>query len=63
MRLEQIMNETIIKEIKSIYSGRTKVKNPITTLPEVNLKKNTVVSSNKTFFNGVIEKLDIPINK
>ncbi len=56
------MNETIIKEIKSIYSARIKSDNPAAVTPEIQAirpeKKN-----NKTFFNGVIDKLNIIVNK
>lgn len=56
------MNETIIKEIKSIYSGRIKTDNPSNITPEIqtiNAKKK----ENKSFFNGVIEKLNIVVTK
>lgn len=55
------MNETVIKEIKSIYSGRIKSNNPAMVKPEIRTIKHSK-SENKTFFNGVIDKLNIVVN-
>lgn len=56
------MNETIIKEIKSIYSARIKSNNPAHITPEIKTIKPEH-KNNKTFFNGVIDKLNIIIDK
>lgn len=56
------MNESVIKEIKSIYSGRIKSNNPTVVTPEIEAIK-PVKKENKTFFNGVIEKLNIIVSK
>ncbi len=53
------MNESIIKEIKTIYSGRITPENTPAVTPEVKKTKKKNIQQNKTFFNGVIEKLDI----
>ena len=53
------MNETIIKEIKSIYSSRTH--NPKLITPEINIRQKR--KGKKSFFNGVIDKLNIVIEK
>ena len=46
------MNETIIKEIKSIYSARIISNNPAHITPEIKAIKPEQ-KSNKSFFNGV----------
>ena len=56
------MNETVIKEIKSIYSGRIKSTNPATITPEIQTIKPEK-KENKSFFNGVIDKLNIIVTK
>ncbi|MBQ8669343.1 hypothetical protein IJ472_06155 [bacterium] len=56
------MNESIIKEIKSIYSARIKSNNPAHITPEIKAIKPEH-KSNKTFFNGVIDKLNIIVEK
>ncbi len=53
------MNESIIKEIKTIYSGRITPEHTPAVTPEVKKTKTKNIRQNKTFFNGVIEKLDI----
>jgi len=53
------MNDAIIKEIKTIYSGRITPENTPAITPEVKKTPRKSKSKNKTFFNGVIEKLDI----
>ncbi len=53
------MNESIIKEIKTIYSGRITPENTAAVTPEVKKAPPKKGKQNKTFFNGVIEKLDI----
>ncbi len=55
------MNEAIIKEIKTIYSGRVTPENSPVATPEVK-KETKKVCKSKTFFNGVMEKLDILVN-
>lgn len=55
------MNESIIKEIKTIYSGRVTPENSPVVTPEVK-KETKKVCKSKTFFNGVMEKLDILVN-
>ena len=55
------MNEPIIKEIKTIYSGRVTPENSPVVTPEVK-KETKKVCKSKTFFNGVMEKLDILVN-
>lgn len=51
----------MIKEIKTIYSGRIKSTNPIAVTPEINTLKTKASLGQKrqTFFNGVIDKLNI----
>ncbi len=56
------MNETIIKEIKSIYSARIKTNNPALITPEIRAIKHEQ-KNNKSFFNGVIDKLNIIVDK
>lgn len=56
------MNETVIKEIKSIYSGRIKSNTPTTITPEIQTI-SAEKKENKSFFNGVIEKLNIIVTK
>jgi len=55
------MNESIIKEIKTIYSGRAgKPYTPAVT-PEIEKTPEKKVNKNNkknTFFNGVMKKLD-----
>lgn len=53
------MNESIIKEIKTIYSGRITPENTAAVTPEIKKTPQKKSRKNKTFFNGVIEKLDI----
>ena len=55
------MNEARIKEIKTIYSGRVTPENSPVVTPEVK-KETKKVCKSKTFFNGVMEKLDILAN-
>lgn len=57
------MNESIIKEIKTIYSGRSYAQNPPVSAPEIKKPAKRNSGKNKTFFNGVIEKLDIIVTK
>lgn len=57
------MNESIIKEIKTIYSGRVSTNATPAVTPEIKKTKKINSKSSKTFFNGVIEKLDILVNK
>lgn len=52
------MNETVIKEIKSIYSSRIKSDNPAAITPEIQTIKPET-KEHKSFFNGVIDKLNI----
>lgn len=56
------MNETIIKEIKSIYSAKIKSNNPAHVTPEIKAVKPEH-KGRKAFFNGVIDKLNIIVNK
>lgn len=53
------MNDAIIKEIKTIYSGRITPENTPAVTPEVKKTTQKKKCANKTFFNGVIEKLDL----
>ncbi|MBQ8459767.1 hypothetical protein IJ541_06665 [bacterium] len=55
------LNESMIKEIKSIYSGRLKSTNPISKAPDIKFVKNGCSSRRKSFFNGVIDKLNIVV--
>jgi hypothetical protein len=57
------MNKTKIKQIKSMYSAKIHSKNPQTATPEIGkgLKKSN--SRKTTFFNGVIDKLNIVVTK
>jgi hypothetical protein len=56
------MNKTKIKQIKSMYSAKIHSKNSQTTTPEIT-SDNKNSSSRKTFFNGVIDKLNIIVTK
>lgn len=56
------MNESIIKEIKTIYSGRVSHNSSSVVTPELKNKSVRKPRRNKTFFNGVMEKLDIWVN-
>lgn len=56
------MNESVIKEIKSIYSGRIKSENPMAITPEIQTIKPEK-KEHKSFFNGVIDKLNIIVKK
>lgn len=56
--------EEMIKEIKSIYSGRIKSANPFVTtsnIASVNPMAKSMVKKN-TFFNSVIDKLNIVVS-
>ncbi|MBD5402786.1 hypothetical protein HDR58_08310 [bacterium] len=56
------MNESIIKEVKSIYSGKKRNTNP--NMPEFGLESDELnFDEPKSFFNGVIEKLNIVVEK
>lgn len=56
------MNEAIIKEVKSIYSNKIRNNNP--NMPEFDIEQDKQKSNEpKTFFNGVIEKLNIIVDK
>jgi hypothetical protein len=57
------MNKTKIKQIKSMYSAKIHSQNPQTATPEIGkgIKKNTAKKT--TFFNGVIDKLNIVVSK
>lgn len=56
------MNESIIKEVKSIYSAKVRNTNP--NMPEFGLESDELdFNEPKTFFNGVIEKLNIIVEK
>lgn len=58
------MNETVIKEIKSIYSGRIKSTIPPTVVaPEISTIKPHINGERQSFFNGVIDKLNIIVNE
>ena len=52
------MNKSIIKEVKSVYSNKIRANNSVSMNPEIISNKNKV-KKEKTFFNGVIEKLNI----
>lgn len=56
------MNDATIKEIKSIYSARIRSNNPATITPEIQTIKPEQ-KENKSFFNGVIDKLNIIVTK
>jgi hypothetical protein len=56
------MNKTKIKQIKSMYSAKIQSKNPQTITPEITFEKKHS-GSRKTFFNGVIDKLNIIVTK
>jgi len=51
------MNESLIKEIKALYSSRAKENKSPLALPEIQQKELRVKPKN-TFFNGVLEKLN-----
>lgn len=52
------MNKSIIKEVKSVYSNKIRTNNSTTLNPEIKSVKPEIKNS-KSFFNGVIEKLNI----
>ena len=54
------MKESEIKELKSIYSSKIRKADP--TAINSDIKSLKSVKSKKTFFNGVIEKLNIIVN-
>ncbi len=56
------MNESVIKEIKSIYSARIKSNNPTAITPEIQAIRPDA-KEHKSFFNGVIDKLNIIVPK
>ena len=56
------MNKTVIKEIKTIYSARIKSVNPVAITPEIQTIK-PAKRNNRTFFNGVIDKLNIIVTQ
>jgi len=56
------MNETVIKEIKSIYSSKIRNNNTKSVNPDIK-SITSETSENQTFFNGVIEKLNIVVSK
>ena len=56
------MNESIIKEVKSIYSAKVRNTNP--NMTEFGLESDELnFNEPKTFFNEVIEKLNIIVEK
>lgn len=56
------MNESVIKEVKSIYSAKIRNTNPIAITPEIKALKAEPKGS-QSFFNCVIEKLNIIVSK
>lgn len=56
------MNKTAIKEIKSIYSGRIKSQKSEITNTEIKTIKDNIKTpaEKKSFFGGVMQKLNIP---
>ncbi len=55
------MNEATIKEVKSIYSSKLRSVDP--TSVKTDIKSIKAQKANKSFFNGVIEKLNIIVQK
>ncbi len=56
------MNESVIKELKSIYSSKIKNNNPDAVKADIKTIK-AETKGKKSFFNGVIEKLNIIVSK
>lgn len=56
------MNESTIKEIKSIYSSKILSTNSVVQKPDIKALKPGTCDSG-TFFNGIIEKLNIIVSK
>ena len=55
--------ETMIKEIKTIYSGRIKSTNPYKTTPNIaSMNPVSKTPGKNTFFNSVISKLNIIVD-
>lgn len=55
------MNESIIKELKTIYS--TKIRSTDPAAVKADIKTIKPATDKKSFFNGVIEKLNIIVPK
>ncbi len=56
------MKESVIKEVKSIYSSKIRNNDPTAIKADIKTIKADKKSS-QTFFNGVIEKLNIIVSK
>lgn len=56
------MKESVIKEVKSIYSSKIRNNDPTAIIADIKAIKPEKKNS-KTFFNGVIEKLNIIVSK
>ncbi len=56
------MDESVIKEIKSIYASKIRNTDPTAVKADIKAIKSEIKGS-KSFFNGVIEKLNIIVSK
>ncbi len=60
--MDSTKRETMIKEIKTIYSGKIRSTNPLTTTPHI-ASMNPLQKGEKrnTFFNNIVDKLNIVV--
>lgn len=56
------MNESVIKEVKSIYSSKIRNNDPTAVKADIKTIK-AEPKETQSFFNGVIEKLNIIVSK
>lgn len=56
------MNESVIKEVKSIYSSKIRNNDPTSIKADIKAIK-AETKGPQSFFNGVIEKLNIIVSK
>ena len=62
--MDNSKRDLMIKEIKTIYSGRIRSTNPMTSAPRiasVNPMTKSTTARKSSFFNNVIDKLNIAI--
>lgn len=52
--------EKMIKEIKTIYSGRTRPNKNLVSTPEIKTLNKGKSKKNLTFFNSLVDKLNLP---
>ena len=60
--MDKTKKETMIKEIKTIYSGKIRSTNPLTTTPNIaSMNPLSKREKRNTFFNNIVDKLNIVV--